>query len=147
MTKSPSCIKKQDAVKKRLSNLDSLEAAYHELIKIGRSLPPMDPQYKTEENLIAGCQSSVYLQSQISPKGTIIFLAEADSLIASGMISVILEVYNDETPEDILKCEPDFIEEIGLPKILTPGRANGLASMLIHIKRRALHYIVELQKN
>ncbi len=131
------CKEKQQAIVDDLADIHDLESTFRSLIEIGRNLDPLPPEYKTPENQVRGCQSTVYIHHTLHD-GRMHFTAEANSLIAAGLVSLIITVYNNETPETILNCEPTFVKDIGLTTYLTPGRANGLANILLHIKHLAL---------
>ena len=110
---------------------------YEHLIELGKSLPIIDEKYKVEENIIKGCQSKVWLHSEL--KGDkILYTADSDAILTKGLVALLLRVYTDQTPQDILAANPDFIDEIGLKEHLSPTRANGLVSMLKQIKLYAI---------
>ena len=110
---------------------------YEHLIELGKSLPIIDEKYKGEENIIKGCQSKVWLHSEL--KGDKIqYTADSDAILTKGLVALLLRVYTDQTPQDILAANPDFIDEIGLKEHLSPTRANGLVSMLKQIKLYAI---------
>lgn len=110
---------------------------YEYLIELGKSLQPMDESLKTEENVISGCQSKVWISAE-KKDGLIVFHADSDAIITKGIVALILRVYSGQTPETILKTEPDFIDKIGLQENLSPTRANGLFAMIKQIKLYAL---------
>lgn len=110
---------------------------YEHLIELGKSLPLIDPEFKLEENLIKGCQSKVWLHSEL--KNDLLELtADSDAILTKGIVALLLRVYNHQKPEDILRADNNFIDEIGLKEHLSPTRANGLVSMLKQIKLYAL---------
>jgi cysteine desulfuration protein SufE len=110
---------------------------YEHLIEIGKSLPMIDEAYKVDENIIKGCQSKVWLYSEL--KGTTIrYTADSDAILTKGLVALLLRVYTDQTPQDILAADTHFIDEIGLKEHLSPTRANGLVSMLKQIKLYAI---------
>ncbi len=110
---------------------------YEYLIELGKSLQPMDESLKTAENLISGCQSKVWITAT-KKDARIYFQADSDAIITKGIVALILRVYSGQTPETILKTEPDFIEKTGLKENLSPTRANGLFAMIKQIKLYAL---------
>lgn len=112
---------------------------YEYIIELGKSLPMIDPQQKTEENLIKGCQSRVWLSSEYRD-GKLWFAADSDAIITKGIISLLVRVFNGQAPEDILKSDFGFVEQIGLKDNLSPTRANGLVSMIKQIQSYALVY-------
>ncbi|MGN1255911.1 MAG: SufE family protein, partial [Bacteroidaceae bacterium] len=103
------------------------------------SQPGLDDKYKTEQNLIDGCQSRVWLQADMKD-GLLHFQAESDALIVKGIVALLVRVLSDHTPEDILKADLYFIERIGLREHLSPTRSNGLLAMLKQMKLYALAY-------
>ncbi|MBO4535989.1 MAG: SufE family protein [Bacteroidales bacterium] len=106
---------------------------YEYLIELGKSMPLIEEKDKTEENLIRGCQSRVWLSCR-SEGGRLHFAADSDAIITKGIISLLLRVYDGQTPDDILAADEAFIEQIGLKENLSPTRANGLVSMIQTIK-------------
>lgn len=112
---------------------------YALLIELGNELAPIDPKYKVESNLIRGCQSRVWLHQEFTD-GKIIFEAESDALIVKGLVALLLKIYSNHTPKEILASEPRFIDEIGLRQHLSPTRSNGLLAMVKQMKLFALAY-------
>ncbi len=112
---------------------------YSFLIELGNELAPIDPKYKIESNLIRGCQSRVWLHQEFND-GKIIFEAESDALIVKGLVVLLLKIYSNRTPNEILASDPRFIDEIGLRQHLSPTRSNGLLAMVKQMKLYALAY-------
>lgn len=112
---------------------------YAYLIEIGNEMTPIDAKYKIESNLIRGCQSRVWLHQEFT-EGRIKFVAESDALIVKGLVALLLRIYSDRTPKEILESEPRFIDEIGLRQHLSPTRSNGLLAMVKQMKLYALAY-------
>jgi cysteine desulfuration protein SufE len=112
---------------------------YEYLIDIGKSLPMIEEKYKTTENLIRGCQSQVWMHSELKD-GKILFTADSDAIITKGMVALMIRVLSDHTPEEIIDSKLDFIEKIGLIKHLSPTRSNGLLSMIKQMKLDAIAY-------
>lgn len=110
---------------------------YEYIIESGKSLPQIENEFKTDSNLIKGCQSKVWLHGQ-SEDGKLFFSADSDAILTRGIIALLLRVYSGQTPKDILDAEPFFIDQIGLKEHLSPTRANGLLSMVKQIKLSAL---------
>lgn len=115
---------------------------YEHIIELGKDLPLIDEQYKTEDYIIKGCQSQVWLHAE-NKNGKISFTADSDAIITKGIISLLIRVFNDQKPEEIINAELDFIDEIGLKEHLSPTRSNGLLSMIKQIKTYALAYSVK----
>ena len=112
---------------------------YEFIIDTGKSLPLISDQNKSDDNLIKGCQSKVWLHADYE-NGKLIFSADSDAILTKGIISLLLRVYSQQTPKNILEADPFFIDEIGLKEHLSPTRANGLLSMVKQIKLLALAY-------
>lgn len=112
---------------------------YEYLIDMGRELPVIEENEKTEHNLIKGCQSRVWLNSQWK-EGKLYFSADSDAIITKGIISLLIKVYSGRTPKEILSSDFGFIEKIGLKENLSPTRANGLVSMIKKIRDYAMAY-------
>lgn len=110
---------------------------YEYIIESGKSLQTIDQKFKDEKHLIKGCQSKVWLHGDMS-NGTLVFSADSDAILTKGIIALLLRVYSGQAPKDILDAEPYFIDQIGLKEHLSPTRANGLLSMVKHIKLLAL---------
>ena len=126
----------QDEIIDEFSKLSDWFDKYKYLIKLGKTLEPIDEKIKTEENMISGCQSSVWLKSE-TKKERIHYFADSDSLITKGMISLLLRVLNNQHPEDIVNADLYYIDKIGLSSNLSPSRANGLMSIVKQLKSYA----------
>ncbi|MGN0233500.1 MAG: SufE family protein [Bacteroidaceae bacterium] len=129
----------QDEIIEEFSDFDDWMDRYQLLIDLGSSQPKLDDKYKTEQNLIDGCQSRVWLQADMR-EGLLHFQAESDALIVKGIVALLVRVLSDHTPEDILNADLYFIERIGLREHLSPTRSNGLLAMLKQMKLYALAY-------
>ena len=136
------CLKKQQEVKELFNGLVSLESKYQKIIEIGRTQCKLNVKYKTEEYLVPGCQSRMYLASHYV-QDKVYFESEADAIISAGLSMLLIRVYSGEDPETILKCPPTYLEELSIPQTLTPGRANGLASIYLRMKQDALRYYMQ----
>jgi cysteine desulfuration protein SufE len=112
---------------------------YEYLIDLGKELLPIEEQYKTEDNLIKGCQSRVWLYAKHT-KGKIIYTADSDAIMTKGIVAILINVLSGQTPSEIANAKLDFINEIGLKEQLSPTRANGLVSMIKQMKIYALAY-------
>ena len=102
---------------------------YEYLIDLGKELSPIEEQYKTEDNLIKGCQSRVWLHAE-QTKGKIIYTADSDAIMTKGIVAILINVLSGQSPSEIANAKLDFINEIGLKEQLSPTRANGLLSMI-----------------
>ena len=129
----------QDEIIEEFSGLDDWMDKYQLLIDLGNEQAPLDEQYKTESNLIDGCQSRVWLQADYE-NGVIHFSAESDALIVKGIVSLLIRVLSDHTPQEILDADLYFIDEIGLKEHLSPTRSNGLLAMIKQIRSYALAF-------
>ena len=113
---------------------------YEYMIELSKTLDKMEDSLKNDENLIKGCQSKVWLNAELS-NGKIKFQADSEAIITKGIIAILLMVFNNKTPDEIIKSDVSFIEKIGLKEHLSPNRANGLYSMIKQIKFYAIAYI------
>lgn len=129
----------QDEIIDEFSMFDDWEERYQYVIDLGNSLPLIDEKYKTEDNIIKGCQSKVWLHGE-QQDGEIIFTADSDAILTKGIIAILIRVFSGQNPQDILEADTAFIDEIGLKEHLSPTRANGLVSMIKQIKMYALAY-------
>lgn len=129
----------QDEIVDEFSMFDDWEERYQYTIDLGKSLPLIDPKYKTDDFLIKGCQSKVWLHSE-EKDGKIIFTADSDAIITKGIIAILVRVFSNQKAKDILEANTEFIDSIGLKEQLSPTRANGLVSMIKQIKMYALAY-------
>lgn len=129
----------QDEIIQEFADFDDWMDRYQLLIDLGSSQPKLDDKYKTEQNLIDGCQSRVWLQADMRD-GLLHFQAESDALIVKGIVALLVRVLSDHTPEEILGADLYFIESIGLREHLSPTRSNGLLAMLKQMKLYALAY-------
>ena len=132
----------QDEIVDEFLELDDWMDRYQLLIDMGGELEPMDDSMKTEQNLIDGCQSRVWINADCID-GRLVMTAESDALIVKGIIALLLRVLNNQTPRDILDSELYFIDRIGLRDHLSPTRSNGLLAMVKHIHDYALAYEAE----
>lgn len=129
----------QDEVIEEFADFDDWMDKYQMLIDLGNDLGTLDEKYKTEQNLIDGCQSRVWLQCD-HVDGKLVFSAESDALIVKGIIALLIRVISGHTPEEIRDADLYFIEKIGLKDHLSPTRSNGLLAMVKQIKAYAVAY-------
>ncbi len=116
---------------------------YEHIIEMGKSLPMIDEKLKTDNRLIKGCQSKVWLHSELKD-GKIFFTADSDAIITKGLVALMVRVLSDHTPDEILESKMDFIKNIGLKEHLSPTRANGLVNMIKQMKLDALAFKTKL---
>jgi cysteine desulfuration protein SufE len=131
---------KQDEIVSEFEVFDDWMEKYEYLIDLGKDLPLIKEELKTEERLIEGCQSRVWLNADFND-GKMQFSADSEAIITKGIIGLLIRVLNDEHPETILKTDLKFISDIGLQEHLSPTRANGLNGMIKKMKMEALKYI------
>jgi cysteine desulfuration protein SufE len=129
----------QDEIIEEFSGFDDWMDKYQLLIDLGNEQEPLEEKYKTEQNLIDGCQSRVWLQADFE-EGKIHFKAESDALIVKGIVTLLIRVLSDHTPQEILDADLYFIDEIGLKEHLSPTRSNGLVAMVKQMRVYALAF-------
>ena len=123
----------QNEIVTNFSLFNDWEERYNYMIDLGKSLLLIDPKYKNEQYLIKGCQSQVWLHSELKD-GKVIFTADSDAIITKGIIAILIRTFSEQAPDDILSADMQFIDTIGLKEHLSPTRANGLVSMIQQIK-------------
>ena len=131
---------KQSEIIDEFSEIDDWMDRYAYIIDLGNALPPIDDSLKTPDRLIEGCQSRVWLDARLSPDGRIHFTADSDAIIVKGIISLLISVLNDHTPDETLNADLHFINDIGLSEHLSPTRSNGLLAMVKQMKMYALAF-------
>jgi cysteine desulfuration protein SufE len=132
---------KQQDIIDEFSMFDDWMEKYEYIIDLGKDLPVIDPSKKTDDRLIEGCQSRVWLDSSVVD-GKMIFTADSDAIITKGIIGLLIRVLNNETPADVAKEELNFIKVIGLQEHLSPTRSNGLVSMVKRMKMEAVKQLM-----
>ena len=135
----------QDNVIEEFSVFDDWMDKYALLIDLGNSLPPLDEKYKTESNLIEGCQSRVWFQADYVD-GKILFKGESDAVIVKGIVSLLISILSDHTPQEILDADLYFIDKVGLKEHLSPTRSNGLVAMVKQMRLYAMAYRAKEQQ-
>ena len=130
---------RQDEIIEEFAGFDDWMDKYQLLIDLGNEQEPLEEKYKTEQNLIDGCQSRVWLQADFE-EGKIHFKAESDALIVKGIVTLLIRVLSDHTPQEILDADLYFIDEIGLKEHLSPTRSNGLVAMVKQMRVYALAF-------
>lgn len=129
----------QEEIVSEFSMFDNWMDKYNYLIELGRDLPAIDPKFKTNEHLINGCQSKVWLRADLED-GKIRFTADSDAIITRGLVALLVRVFSGQTPAGIKDAGIDFIDRIGLRENLSPTRSNGLLSMIKKMKLYAIAY-------
>ena len=133
----------QKEIVEEFSLFDDWMQRYEYMIELGKSLPLIDPEYKTEDNIIKGCQSKVWIHADL--KGDkLVFTADSDAIITKGIIAVLIRVFSNQHPDAILGADTSFIDKIGLKEHLSPTRANGLVSMIKQLKMYAIAFKTQL---
>ena len=130
----------QDEIIAEFSDFEDWMDRYQLLIDMGNEQEPLPEKYKTEQNLIEGCQSRVWLQADTTPEGTILFQAESDALIVKGIVALLIKVLSGHTPDEILAADLYFIDRIGLKEHLSPTRSNSLLAMVKQMRLYALAF-------
>ncbi|MBL7886309.1 MAG: SufE family protein [Flavobacterium sp.] len=129
----------QDEIVDEFSMFDDWMQRYEYIIDLGKGLPLIDEQYKTDENIIKGCQSKVWVHAEEND-GKIVFTADSDAILTKGIIAILIRAFSNQKAGAILEANTDFIDKIGLKEHLSPTRANGLVSMIKQIKMYALAF-------
>tara|TARA_R110002124_G_scaffold120895_7_gene279147 strand:+ start:58983 stop:59408 length:426 start_codon:yes stop_codon:yes gene_type:complete len=134
----------QDELIDEFSMFDDWMQRYEYMIDLGKSLPIIDPALKTDDRLIKGCQSKVWLNADLKDD-KVVFTADSDAIITKGIIAILIRVFSNQKPENIINANTDFIDKIGLKEHLSPTRANGLVSMIKQLKLYAVAYQAQLK--
>ena len=130
---------KQEEIIDEFSMFDDWMQRYEYIIDLGKNLPLIEEEFKTDDNLIKGCQSKVWLKGEQNDD-KIVFTADSDAILTKGIIAILIRVFSGQTSSEILAADMNFIDEIGLKEHLSPTRANGLVSMIKNIKMYALAF-------
>lgn len=129
----------QNQIIEKFSEIEDWDDKYSLLIKMGRDLGELDPEIKIEKNKISGCQSQVWMHAKLEDNKMVIF-GDSDAMIVKGLVAMLIQVYSNQKPEDILSSPPEFLNKIGIDKHLSPTRKNGLGAMLKQIQLFALAF-------
>lgn len=146
MKETKSIVDIEQEIVENFSLFDTWEEKYEYIIELGKKLPPLDDKHKKEENIIKGCQSTVWLVAK-TEDGKIFYEADSDAIIVKGLISMLIQVLSGHKPEEILEAKTDFIREIGMMQHLAQTRSNGLLSMIRQMKNYALAFHTIEQQN
>ncbi|MEH6536671.1 MAG: SufE family protein [Psychroserpens sp.] len=133
----------QEELIDEFSMFEDWEERYQYMIDLGKSLPLIDLEFKTEDNIIKGCQSKVWLHAEMDDD-SLTFTADSDAIITKGIIAILIRTFSNQHPKAIIESNTDFIDKIGLKEHLSPTRANGLVSMVKQIKMYAIAYQTQL---
>ena len=134
---------KQEEVVEEFAMFEDWMQRYEYMIELGKSLPLIDDKYKIEENLIKGCQSKVWVHAELEGE-KLVFTADSDAIITKGIVAILIRVFSNQHPSEIMEADTQFIDEIGLKEHLSPTRANGLVSMIKQLKMYAIAYQTQL---
>lgn len=134
----------QEEIIDEFSMFEDWEERYQYMIDLGKELPLIDPQHKTESHIIKGCQSKVWVHAEMEDD-KVIFTADSDAIITKGIIAILIRAFSNQHPKDIIEANTDFIDKIGLKEHLSPTRANGLVSMIKQLKMYAIAYQTQLK--
>lgn len=133
----------QEEIIDEFSMFDDWMQRYEYMIDLGKSLPLIDDQFKTDDYIIKGCQSKVWVHADMKD-GEVHFTADSDAIITKGIIAILIRTFSGQTPQDIIDADTAFIDQIGLKEHLSPTRANGLVSMIKQLKLYAIAYQTQL---
>ena len=133
----------QNEIIEEFSLFDDWMQKYEHMIELGKSLPLIDTAYKTDDHIIKGCQSKVWVHAALQDT-QLIFTADSDAIITTGIIAILIRTFSNQHPKDILEADTDFIDAIGLKEHLSPTRANGLVAMIKQIKLYAIAFQTQL---
>ena len=133
----------QDEIVEEFNLFEDWMQRYEYMIELGKSLPLIAPEFKTDDNIIKGCQSRVWVHASLEGD-QLVFTADSDAIITKGIIAILIRVFSNQNPKAILEANTDFIDKIGLKEHLSPTRANGLVSMIKQIKMYAVAFQTQL---
>ena len=133
----------QEEIIAEFSMFDDWEERYQYMIDLGKTLPLINNSFKTDDNLIKGCQSKVWVYAEMNEE-KVVFTADSDAIITKGIIAILIRVFSNQHPKDIIEANTDFIDKIGLKEHLSPTRANGLVSMIKQLKMYAIAYQTQI---
>ena len=133
----------QNEIVDEFSMFEDWEERYQYMIDLGKELPLIEEKYKTDSNIIKGCQSKVWVHAEMK-NDKVVFTADSDAIITKGIIAILIRAFSNQKPKDIIDADTGFIDEIGLKEHLSPARANGLVSMIKQLKLYAVAYQTQL---
>lgn len=133
----------QEDIIDEFSMFDDWMQRYEYMIELGKSLPLIEEKYKTDDNIIKGCQSRVWVHAELEGD-RLVFTADSDAIITKGIIAILIRAFSNQKPHDIIEADTGFIDDIGLKEHLSPTRANGLVSMIKQLKLYAVAYQTQI---
>jgi cysteine desulfuration protein SufE len=131
----------EDEIVEEFSLFDEWMDKYEYIIELGKNLPALDDNFKTEDRKVSGCQSQVWLNTKFE-NGNVVFEADSDAIITKGLVGLLVRVLSNQKPADIVNAKLEFIDKIGMKEHLSPNRANGLVAMIKHMKENAKQIIM-----
>ena len=140
-------VERQQAILEEFSKINNWEDRYKKIISMGKAMADLPENLRTEESKVKGCQSQVWLHAQLSDQGRIQLQGDSDALLVKGLVALLIYVYNDSTPAEILGNSADFLSKMGFESHLSRSRTNGLFSMVKQIRHFAMAFQVLLQSN
>lgn len=129
-----SLVERQNQLVKDFEPLKSWEERYAKIIELGKTMPSLPDDKKTEESKVKGCQSQVWLHAKLGPQGELLLEGDSDALLVKGLVAIILRVYSGSMPEEVLMTPPSFLKDLGFDSHLSPSRSNGVYSMVRQIR-------------
>ena len=135
----------QEEIIDEFSMFDDWMQRYEYMIELGKSLPLIKEEFKTDDNIIKGCQSKVWVHAELEDN-KLVFTADSDAIITKGIIAILIRAFSNQKPQDILDADTQFIDEIGLKEHLSPTRANGLVSMIKQLKLYEVAYQTQIEE-
>ena len=136
---------RQQKILNNFADLNDWDSKYKKIIEMGKSLPEFPEKHRTDDNKVKGCQSQVWLFAELNQQGHVHFQGDSDALIVKGLVALLLELYSDLGPDEILAGSPEIFKTLGLNSQLSPSRSNGLSSMFKQIRNYALAFKIMLQ--
>lgn len=133
-------INRQNDIVAEFASCKDWEDRYKKIIKLGKELPDSGSELQTADNKVQGCQAQVWISASLNSAGKLVFKADSDALITKGLVSLLLKVYSDAEPAEVMNTPPDFIAQLGLSQNLSPSRTNGLMSMIKKMKFYAIAF-------
>lgn len=138
---------RQKSITAEFSKLTDWEERYKKIVSMGKAMPDLPENLKTEESKVKGCQSQVWFHASLDQQNRMQLQGDSDALLVKGLVALLIQVYNNSTPAEVLSNPPHFLKDLGFETHLSPSRANGLHSMVKQIQHFALAFSVLLQKN
>ena len=142
MSKNLSVIEQQKKIVAEFGQLLNWEDKYKRIIELGKKLPPFPEEFQTEQLKVKGCQSQVWLKAQLAPTGELILTGDSDALLVKGLLALMLDIFSNNKPQEILEAPMEFLKELGLDSHLSPSRSNGVFAMIKQIRLYAQAFLM-----